>query len=321
MESRPFHRPGAGAALWILCFAALCLSAAGDARGETWLCPICQVERIEVPDWTGELDCPACGISLSREDLRIPIAYLISRTRPTRVLWDVTPECGLFRKEGLLAAPAEGDLWVPWSAVEYYIPRMRILRLTSGAEIPVPYAQGPTCERDEQPLILATVADSVGDWRRPGRIESHPIEESLSALFVIARSPAARDAARDRFIEEIEAGNHPRLPRTQPRAYRTAEPTAPGGVSGEPVEVVLEIRASERGRVLKVRRLRGSGRPEFDSAALLAAYRSAVSPAGELGVGVPSSMTFRYLFGDTVRVETEPVDPPVWHEWVEPPED
>ncbi|MBD3161930.1 MAG: hypothetical protein GF346_06555 [Candidatus Eisenbacteria bacterium] len=320
MSSRSLDRPRTGSA-WLLILGVVLLAAlaTGSARAETWLCPICQVERIEVPEGETSFTCPSCEISLTSEDLQIPVAYLSIRTRPTQVVWDLTPECGLFTDEGLMATPAEGNLWIPWSAVEYYIPRMRILRLTSGEEIAVPYARGPTCEDDDQPLILATVADSLGDWTREGRIETHPVEEYMKTIFIVARSPAALNEARDRFIEEVETGKHPRLPRTQPRTHRLAEPTPPAEVTGEPIEVVLQVRSSERGRILKVNRLKGSGRPEFDNAALMAAYRSAIYSGGEMGAGVPGSMIFRYTFGDTVGVEAEPADPPMWNEWIMPP--
>ena len=47
------------------------------------------------------------------------------RTRPTEVVWSLVPECGIFRNDGLLATVDGKGLWVPWSAIDYYIPRQR----------------------------------------------------------------------------------------------------------------------------------------------------------------------------------------------------
>ncbi len=313
---RWIHRLSHIAILFIL------LSAlAVPASAELWLCPLCQEERIDRGENSEELVCPACDATMLSEDLRLPVACLCIATRPTQVLWDIFPECGLFTAEGLLALSSSKELWVPWSAVDYYIPRMRILRLTSGEELKTPYALGPTCEREEQPKILATVADSIGDWTRKGSIRTKPVETMLSSLFIVARSPAARDSARSRFIAEVEAGNHPRLPRTQPRIRRLANPTVPQSVLNDSLEVVLGVRISQRGQVLKVHRLQGSGNDDVDRAALLAAYRSAMIPGGELGVGVPCSLILHYRFiRGTVSVDGEPADPPMWEEWVEPPQ-
>jgi hypothetical protein len=266
------------------------------AEVETWLCPYCQVERIEWEVGPEGFDCPSCETTINREDLGIQVAYLSIRTRPTEVVWQLMPECNLFRTEGVIATPKGGRLWVPWSAVDYYIPRQRILRLTSGEEFMTPYAQGPGCEKEEQPVILATLADSVGDFQKGKSIRTRDVEERMSTIFVIARSPAALDSGRVRFITEVEAGLHPRLPRTNPRALRLGAPTTPQDAMNDSLEVVLEVRIAEKGGAQKINRVKGSGNEEVDRAALVAAYRSSLIFGGEMGAGVPSSLVLRYHF-------------------------
>lgn len=290
------------------------------AETQTWLCPICQTERIEREVGAQDLTCPSCELTLESVDLGWSLAYLSIRTRPTQVVWTFMPECGLYTAEGLLATPRAERIWVPWSAVDYWIPRQRILRLTSGEEYFMPYAMGPDCEREEQPLILATVADSVGDFSKGMSIRTREVEERMSTVFLVARSPMALDSARVRFTDEVEAGKHPRLPRTNPRAVRLGQPTVPPSASEDSLEVVLEVRVSEKGGTTKINRVKGSGKPEVDQAALVAAYRSSLLIGGEMGAGVPCSMILRYQFNHgTATVEAEPADPPMWREWAWPP--
>ncbi len=199
-----------------LLLAAASLIAAGTvALADTWLCPVCQVQKVERALDDSTLTCPQCKLTLAEADLRIPIAYISVRTRPTEVVWNLVPECGIFRNDGLLAYGDTKPLWVPWSAVDYYIPRQRILRLTSGAELGTPYARGPECM--QPPKFIVTVTDSVGDFSKGYRVTSETREEELSAVFIVARSKAVRDSARIRFIREVETGKHPRLPRSQPQ--------------------------------------------------------------------------------------------------------
>jgi hypothetical protein len=315
MDTRSF------AILFLVAFAAGLLPVTGaQAETQTWLCPICQTERIEREVGSESLTCPACEITLTLEDLGIAIAYLSIRTRPTQVVWQLMPECGLFTTEGLLATPGSEQLWVPWSAMDYWIPRQRILRLTSGEELSMPYAQGPTCEREEQPIILATVADSVGDFSKGKTIRTKEVEERMSTVFVVARSPAALDSGRVRFIEEVEAGKHPRLPRTNPRAMRLGAPTVPAEAPEDSLEVVLDVRIAEKGGILKINRVQGSGNEAVDRAALVAAYRSSLMIGGEMGAGVPCSVILRYRFNrGEATVEAEPAEPPMWREWTWPP--
>lgn len=304
----------------LLVMLAVGLFAAHAAIAERWLCPFCQVERIETPERPAEFTCPSCEISITPYDLRIDIAYISLRTRPTQVIWEIAPECGLFRNEGLLATPLDGELWVPWSAVDYWIPRQRILRLTSGEELPMPYAKGPTCEDDEQHIIIATIADSVGDFAKGKTIQTRSVEEEMSTLFLMARSPAARDSGRARFIEEVETGKHPRLPRSNPRAHSLTTPNLPEAFADKSLNVVLQVRIDERGRKMKINRVKGCGIEEADRLALFAAYRSSITVGGEMGAGVPSSYLLHYFFDyGRASVEGEPADPVMWLEWVEPP--
>ncbi len=306
--------------LLLLLIVGSCLGTA-PATAEAWLCPYCQVERIEVDEGVMEFSCPSCEILTTPADLRIDVAYISLRTRPTAVIWEIAPECGIFRNEGLLATPPTGHVWVPWSAVDYWIPRQRILRLTSGEEFLTPYAKGPDCTKEQQHIIIATIADSVGDFIKGRTVQTRSVEEEMSSLFLMARSPAARDSGRARFIAEVEAGNHRRLPRTDPRSHRLTTPSVPDSFAGESMNVVLEVRTDERGRIMKINRLKGSGVPDADRLALLAAYRTAITVGGEMGAGVPSSFVLHYFFDNgTVTVEGEPANPSMWKEWVEPPQ-
>lgn len=288
---------------------------------EPWLCPVCQVEIIERPDSAAVLDCPRCKLALPSEDLRWTVGYLAVRTRPAEVVWDPEPECGIFRKDGLLAyrAKLQGPtVWVPWSAVDYYIPRQRILRLTSGQELGTPYAKGPDCE--EPPMFIVSLADSTGDFSGTRSLRTTPREEDMAATFIVARNAVARDSARVRFIKEVETGKHPRLPRTEPQALRLASPTVPADHATATATVILRARISDRGGVLKVSRLKGSGVPEIDRAALMALYRSSFLSGGEMGVGVPACMDVTYSFVDGQATVTAAASKPyMWTEWVSAP--
>ena len=302
--------------VFLLAAAALAILAV-PALADTWLCPVCQVQQIERAEGDSILTCPQCKVSLSETDLRIPIAYLSVRTRPTEVVWNLVPECGIFKNDALLAYGDKKPIWVPWSAIEYYIPRQRILRLTSGKELGTPYSKGPECLAP--PKLFVTIADSVGDFSKGYSVQAEPREEELSAVFVVARSKAARDSARVRFIREVDAGKHPRLPRSQPQAVRLATPTVPASAMQDSADVVLRARIKETGAILRVDRIKGSGKSELDQAALMAAYRSALIVGGEMGVGVPCSLdlTFHFRKG-TATAEAAPSKPPMWREWVEP---
>lgn len=291
---------------------------AGQAAAERWLCPVCQVQVIDRPAGAADLTCPKCDISLTQDDLRWRRGYVAIGSRPASVVWYLLPECGIFRNDGLVVFDHSDSLWVPWSAIEYYIPRQRIARLTSHVEYLTPFSKGPDCEKP--PLFTAAVADSIGDFMKPRTIEVNTRTEEMSSLHVVARSRAALDSARVRFIKEVEAGKHPRLPRTQPQVIRSATPTVPASAMSDSLEVILEARMSEQGRVLKVNRLKGSGNAEVDRAALLATYRTVMVSGGEMGMGIPASMVLRYTFNRGVAtVDIKPAVPPMWREWLDVP--
>jgi hypothetical protein len=304
--------------LFALILTAVILAAsAHPAAAETWLCPICQTQQIERAPSDSTLTCPQCKLTLSQADLRMSVAYLCVRTRPTEVVWNLVPECGIFKNDGLLASLLGKPIWVPWSAVDYYIPRQRILRLTSGEELGTPYAKGPECM--EPPKFIVTVADSVGDFSKGYHVEMEPRDEELSAVFIVARSNAMRDSARVRFIREVDAGKHPRLPRSQPAGVRMSTPNVPPSAVHDSADVVLRVRLKETGIVLRVDRLKGSGNPDLDQAALMASYRSAMVVGGEMGVGVPCSMDLTFHFRNGLAtVDAVPSKPPMWREWTEP---
>jgi hypothetical protein len=292
----------------------------GDAPAatETWLCPVCQVQRVARPEGATDLTCPKCAMTLSQEDLRWRVAYIAVGSRPTSVVWFLIPECGIFRNDGLLAYDKLDSLWIPWSAVEYYIPRQRIIRLTSGTEFLSPYSKGPDCEKP--PVLTMSVADSVGDFMKGRSIEVTTKQEDMSSLHCVARSRPTLDSARVRFIDEVMAGKHPRLPRTQPNALRTVTPTVPQSAMQDSLDVILEARLAETGRILKVNRLKGSGNEEVDRAALLATYRTVMVSGGEMGMGIPSSMVLHFIFNrGTATVDVKPAVPPMWREWVDVP--
>jgi hypothetical protein len=300
------------------------VTTARAAETETWLCPICQVERIEREAGSEELTCPACSITMTHEDLKLPVAYLSSRTRPTSVVWNILPECAIFRDEGLgVFGPNRQRLWIPWSAIDYFLPRMRIVRLRGGAEYQTPYAQSDTdCPAEQQPKFIVTVADSMGDFRGNRSIHTRVVEEKMVTLFIVANSRATLEDARKRFIEEVETGKHPRLPRTQPSVRNLPLPGVPPSAANDSLDVVLEARVSDVGFILKVTRLKGSGNDEVDRAAILTAYRTGIVYGGEMGVGVPCSMVITYHFNrGTVTAEAKPAEPPMWREWLWPPEE
>lgn len=317
---RPFMHATFSLALMLL--PAVAPPGAAGAETESWLCPVCQKQEIAREAGSAELRCPVCAITLTREELRLPIAYVSVRTRPSAVVWNVVPECGVFRDEGLVAESQHGPIWIPWSAMEYFLPRMRILRLRGGAEFTTPYAQSKAgCPPESQPNFVVTIADSVGDFRGTRSVRTRAVEEKMVALFIVANSPASLEAARERFLEEVASGRHRRLPRTQPKARNLALPKLPPSSAPESLEVILEARISEQGQILKVNRLRGSGNEEIDRAAAMAVYRSGLANGGEMGVGVPSSLVLTYhVVGDTAMVDAVPAEPPMWREWVFPPE-
>ncbi len=315
-----FRRSSANLLLVVLLLLLVSAVWQGGARAATekWLCPVCQVQVVDRPIGDTGLTCPKCGLTLSQDDLRWKVGYIAIGSRPASVVWYLLPECGIFRNDGLMVFQNSDSLWVPWSAIEYYIPRQRIARLTSGVEYLTPYSKGPDCEKP--PQFTAAVADSIGDWMKPRTIEVNTRTEEMSSLHVVARSRATLDSARVRFIKEVEAGKHPRLPRTQPQVIRSTTPTVPASAMNDSLDVILEARLAETGRILKVNRLKGSGNPEVDRAALLAAYRTVMISGGEMGMGIPSTMIMHYTFNKgTATVNIKPAVPPMWREWIYAP--
>lgn len=316
-RNRPLRILAAACILAVLSLACL---AAGAAASEKWLCPICQKAIVDRPDAEAPLSCASCNITLLHDDLVLPTAYIAVRTRPATVIWHLFPECNTFREEGLAAYENNVRIWVPWSAVDYYIPRQRILRLTSGRELGTPYARDDM-DCPSPPIIVASLADSMGDFLKGYSVRTTIKEEPLSSVYFVARSPAARDSARARFISEVEAGKHPRLPRTNPTVRFVATPSLPASVTVDSADVVLEVRVSELGGITKIVPIKRSGRPEIDQAALVAAYRSSIVVGGEMGIGVPSSAILTFRFRDGVGSGSgESAQPPMWREWFEAPQ-
>ena len=162
-------------------------------------------------------------------------------------------------------------------------------------------------------------------------ITAPPTDPTLYRFYeaIIVFGPALKEQlheqgkeARKRFIEEVETGKHPRLPRTQPQARNVPVPGVPPAAEHDSLDVVLEARVSDLGYILKVNRIQGSGNDDVDRAAAMAAYRASLVYGGEMGVGVPCSMLLTYHFNrGTVTAEAKPADPPMWREWVWPPDE
>lgn len=304
---------------WGICLAglALLLAAAQAASAEPWLCPDCLEEVIDRPVGSDMLECPACNTSHAREDLSWIVGYGNYRTRDIDLNYLLMPrDCDRFREDGLQAMrKAGGTIWVPWIAVQYYIPRQRILVLIDGTELQTDYAKTRGAPCPEPPGFTFEIADTVRiDGQKP-RVTQRPVEADLAELFFVAGSPEAREEARARFIKEVESGKHPRLPRTDPRVAGTArQPVIPKNAQVPKAEAEVEVRVSDQSsQLLRVHLLRSSGHPEIDSAVLRAAQGSAFMAAGEMGVPVPSTLILHYsIQGGTATVEARPAVPSIW---------
>lgn len=295
-------------------FAMLAL-AAGPASAETWLCPECDksVERA-LDDPT--LDCGDCGV-YSSEDLSWLITYLNYQTRSSDASFVLLPEdCAIFRQDGLQAFTAEQrEVWVPWILVEWYIPRQRLLKLRDGRELTTNYAKTRDAVCPEPPKLVFEIADTIRIAGAPERIQKREVEESLANLFVIAHSPEALQSGIARLIEEVEAGKHPRLPRTSNALVGERKPQVPASLRSKSLdhEVVVRVRTDRGGSILELELAKGSGLPELDQAALTAARSSGYSTAGELGVPVPSTLMLHYRFqGATSSVEAVVPKNSIW---------
>jgi len=287
--------------LWVAGTGAVAQEASGAEsadRVERWMCPACPHTLIDWSPGSATLQCPECGGAWDRIDLTPPVGYLNIRTRDTEIAWVLdSPDCGIYRYEGLQVFDDQRrPFWIPWSRVEWCIPRMRLVRTTDGQEFATDYAKGSTCP--EPPRFVSETADSTCFLDAPCRPIVERREDSLAEVFLVAFTPEARDLARARFIEEVEAGKHPRLPRTLPKMYREGK-VMPTGESVQDTtrrEVLFDIRVHEARGIVRARIIESSGDPQLDQAALRALRASQFGSAGELGVPVPSWMQVRVIF-------------------------
>ncbi len=286
-----------------------------DARAAQWLCPGCTDEIVERAQDAPSLECPNCGIEYTSFELSPTLAFINAATRDTETAWVVhVHDCDRFHTDGLQAFLPQGTVWVPWSMVDWFIPRMRILRLRDGREVATDYPLDRAyCARP--PKFLYELTDTLDVPGRPFQILTEEREASIAELFIVAFSPEGRDSARVRFIREIEAGLHPRLPRTYPRVYRHTTVRIPPGIveDGWTGEALFDIRLHERRGLIRMNLLTGTGDERLDDIARQALRQSSFGVAGELGVGVPSWQRVRVCFeGDSSRVEIEPGDQGFW---------
>jgi len=298
--------------LAVLAVAGLLLLRPAPAVGEHWLCPDCGDQVVERPSGAATLDCPKCGASYGTLELAPPVAYVNVSTRDTEVVWNlVPPDCRVFRADGVETLGEPGDtLWVPWILVDWYIPRMRLGRLTTGREFRTDYPK----ERNfcpEPPRFAYEVSDSISLPNRAPQVLTEQGEYSLAELFLVAFTPESRDSARVRFIAEVEAGKHPRLPRTQPHVFYLAPVTPPASEASPDLkaDVVIEARVHERRGIIRLRLVESSGRPALDERALALAQQCRLGTAGELGVMVPAWVRLRVSFegaGGQIHVEPAP---------------
>lgn len=282
------------------------------AHAAPWLCPECMQTVVERADDAAELSCATCGKQFSRIDMSPAAAYLNSRTRNVDAAWVVQSEdCELFRDDGLRVFAADHtNLWIPWVAVDWFIPRMRIVRLLNGREYTTDYPKGPTCL--EPPRFQVELVDSVQVPGQTPTVRKTRIEEDMAALFIFATTPEGRASAIARFQKEVVEGKHPRLPRTAAKLQFAPQVQARSGLAGE---VILEVRTHERGGLLRIRTVKSSGQPGLDAEALAVAQRCVLQPGGEMGVSVPTSLRLHFYFdGKSARVEPEPAVPGVWDE-------
>lgn len=294
---------------------ALCAGADPDsASATTWLCPSClqSVER----EAGAELDCSGCGGHFTSDELSWVTSYANYRTRDVELNWLLLPEdCGIFSAEGLQAfAQPRQEVWVPWTAVHWFLPRMRIVKLTDGRELATDYAKTPE-HCPHPPKFVFDFADSIRIEGQPPRALRLEVEPSLAEIFFVAESPKARQEARARFILEVEEGKHPRLPRTDARVHRQAMVTIPSSVARPDLsaKAELEVRANDQGNIIRLRVVKSSGMKDLDRALLAAAQSNGYFPAGEMGVPVPATMRLHYaVVGNTTTLEAKPAVPMIW---------
>ncbi len=298
-----------------LALALACLaSVPSTVSAEIWLCPVCDA-RVERAAGAATLDCTACDQSYDAIDLSPALLYCNSRTRNVDIPWALqSPDCDIFRADGVRADDADGEVWAPWSKVAYFIPRQRILRLNDGREFTTGYAKGvDTCV--QPPKFAIELVDTVRVPGRPPSLRKLPLDEDLAALFFVAQTPEDREAAQVRFEAEIEAGKHPRLPRTPARFAMPAAIAVPAAASqaGWKGTTLLDVRTYDRGGILEVRVVEKSGHDELDREAMRVAQSSGYQSGGEMGVAVPSWIRLRFTWkGATGEVAAEPSPLGVW---------
>jgi TonB family protein len=297
----------------LLVLAILCGPAA-TARAERWICPDCPSEVVERARGA-ELVCPGCGTSYSIPEMAPPVAYVSVSTRDTEVSWFPRADsCRIYRPDGVESVDATGAVWVPWTAVEWYIPRMRLLKLIDGRELATDYAKDPVyCP--SPPKFAYEVTDSLTLPGRPASSFKEQGEYSLAELFIVAFTPEARDSARVRFKKEVEAGKHPRLPRTEPRVLNLpAVATSPEVARPDlKAEAIVEVRVHERRGIIGARLTKSTGNPALDKDALRLAQSCSFSTAGELGVMVPSWVEVHVHFeGTGGKIEVTPAKNGFW---------
>jgi hypothetical protein len=281
---------------------------------ERWICPDCPSEVVE-RERGAELVCPGCGTHYSTIDMAPPVAYVNVSTRDTEVSWFPRADsCRIYRPDGVEGLDDQGAIWVPWTAVEWYIPRMRLLRLIDGRELSTDYAKDPKyCP--SPPKFAYEVTDSLTFPGRPATAIKEQGEYSLAELFIVAFTPEARDSARVRFIKEVEAGKHPRLPRTEPRVMQLPTVAAPPSAAKLTLkaEAVVEVRVHERRGLIGAHMLKRTGDPALDGDAMRLAQSISFSTAGELGVMVPSWVEVHvYYEGTGGRIEVTPARNGFW---------
>ena len=178
---------------------ALTLMTAIAAHAERWICPDCPDEVVERARGA-ELVCPGCGTHYATAEMAPPVAYVNVSTRDTELSWyPLADSCRIYRPDGVEGLDGQGAIWVPWTAVEWYIPRMRLLRLIDGRELSTDYAKDSKyCP--SPPKFAYEVTDSLTLPGRPATAFKQKGEYSLAELFIVAFTPETRDSARVRFI-------------------------------------------------------------------------------------------------------------------------
>jgi TonB family protein len=312
---RPDRRSRRIPILATLVFLAVLVCLSGKAGADRWICPDCPDQTVERAPDSPELVCPECGKTYQTMDLIPPIAYINSRTRDTEISWVVQADsCPLFREDGLQALDDQGIVFVPWSMVEWYIPRMRLLKLTNGREMHTDYP-GRNAICPNPPPFLFEVADSTSLPGQAPSVFQNEMSESMAELFIVAFTPEGRDSARVRFIEEVEGGKQPRLPRTEARLSAPPGVRVPPGAAKADLkaDAIVELRIHERRGTTAMRLVKSAGDPLLDEEAMRVARQAHFTTAGEMGVGVPSWTRLHVFFeGTTGRVSVESAPNGFW---------